>query len=294
MATKKIDLDKYYTPRELALRLINKTYEVIGVENITEVIEPSAGSGAFSLQIPDCIAYDIKPEHPSIIEMDFFKCTELYKRGRMYIGNPPFAYGSCNTLYKKFYKLCCELGDYVAFVLPISQFANNHELFEFDLLYSEDLGLVTYSGTHPVHCCFNIYKRPSSGWVNKQTKVDSQIYRASDGRCAVVLSGLRRTNDIHNTRNDNPYKHNIKEYDHLMCAWGQVGTPSSRCGEYSKEFGFQVLLEDDADLRERLLEFIKTVNWDDAIGYPNLSNSSRTLSIRVARDYILKYFPELH
>ena len=56
----KLHLDKYYTPKELAKYCINKTYEVIGKENITEIIEPSAGSGSFSLQIPNCMGKDIK------------------------------------------------------------------------------------------------------------------------------------------------------------------------------------------------------------------------------------------
>jgi predicted RNA methylase len=67
----KINLDKYYTPVELAKYCIDKTYEIIGKENITEIIEPSAGNGSFSLQIPNCIAYDIEPEHESIIKQDF-------------------------------------------------------------------------------------------------------------------------------------------------------------------------------------------------------------------------------
>lgn len=39
----KIENDKYYTPKELAKRLINKTFDVIGKDNISEIIEPSAG-----------------------------------------------------------------------------------------------------------------------------------------------------------------------------------------------------------------------------------------------------------
>ena len=41
----KIELDKYYTPPELAKYVVNKTREVVGIKNISEVIEPSAGGG---------------------------------------------------------------------------------------------------------------------------------------------------------------------------------------------------------------------------------------------------------
>lgn len=63
----KIELDKYYTPMEIAHYCIGKTFEVVGEENISEIIEPSAGNGSFSKQLK-CIAYDIEPEHESIIK----------------------------------------------------------------------------------------------------------------------------------------------------------------------------------------------------------------------------------
>ena len=41
----KIELDKYYTSDDLAKYCVEKTKEIIGEENITEYLEPSAGSG---------------------------------------------------------------------------------------------------------------------------------------------------------------------------------------------------------------------------------------------------------
>jgi hypothetical protein len=43
----KIKLDKYYTSESLAKYCVNKTKETIGVKNIREWLEPSAGGGAF-------------------------------------------------------------------------------------------------------------------------------------------------------------------------------------------------------------------------------------------------------
>ena len=40
----KIENDKYYTPVELSKYCIEKTFELIGEENISDIIEPSAGS----------------------------------------------------------------------------------------------------------------------------------------------------------------------------------------------------------------------------------------------------------
>ena len=134
----KLHLDKYYTPKELAKYCINKTYEMIGKENITEIIEPSAGSGSFSLQIPNCIAYDIEPEHNTIIKQDFLELKLDYKKGRLLIGNPPF--GDRMNLATKFMKKGFQIADYIAFILPISQKNNNYKFYEFNLIYSEDLG----------------------------------------------------------------------------------------------------------------------------------------------------------
>ena len=137
----KIELDKYYTPVDLAKYCIDKTFEIIGEENITEVIEPSAGNGSFSRQLK-CVAYDIEPEHEDIIKQDFLKLNVEYKQGRLIIGNPPF--GSRMNLAQKFYKQSIRIGDYIAFILPISQLNNTQSLFEFDLVYSEDLGECEY------------------------------------------------------------------------------------------------------------------------------------------------------
>ena len=77
---------------------------------------------------------------------------------------PPF--GNRNTLSVKFYKKSIDLCDYIAFILPISQFNNNQQMYEFNLIYSEDLGKRDYSD-RVVHCCFNIYKKPSGQFNSK-------------------------------------------------------------------------------------------------------------------------------
>lgn len=161
----KIVNDKYYTPKDLALYCINKTYEIIGHASISDVIEPSAGAGSFSTQIK-CSAYDIDPEQDNIVRQDYLTLPESYRKGRLVIGNPP--YGRCLNLAQKFYKKSVELGDYIAFILPISQLDNTQSMYEFDLVYSEDLGKRDYSGVK-LHCCFNIYRRPSNG-LNKPKK----------------------------------------------------------------------------------------------------------------------------
>jgi hypothetical protein len=172
--SKNIELDKFYTPIETAKQCIDLFFETF--IDVTEIIEPSAGNGNFSLQIPNCIAYDLEPEHESIVKQDFLKLDLPYKYGRLIIGNPPF--GDRNNLARSFYKKATELGDAIAFILPISQLNNSDSLYEFDLIKSVDLGVLEYSGMK-IHCCFNIYTRPKNGLNTKPNlKIDwIKIYR---------------------------------------------------------------------------------------------------------------------
>jgi len=169
--SKNIDLDKFYTPQETVAKCIKLfTYTF---KDITEIIEPSAGNGAFSLQISNCIAYDIEPEHESIIKQDFLKLDLPYKKGRAIIGNPPF--GDRNNLARSFYKKACGISDMIGFVLPISQLNNKDSLYLFDLVKSIDLGVLEYSEMK-VHCCFNLYHKPKTGKLNKKPKLSSNLF----------------------------------------------------------------------------------------------------------------------
>ena len=82
----KIYLDKYYTSPELAKYIVDKTISIIGEENITEYIEPSAGSGVFLDYLDelgkDYLAYDIEPEDKRnrIVKCDFLELELEYKK----------------------------------------------------------------------------------------------------------------------------------------------------------------------------------------------------------------------
>ena len=169
--SKNIELDKFYTPKETAKKCIDLFYSTF--YGVTETIEPSAGSGVFSNQIPNCIAYDIEPECTTIEKQNFFELKLPHKKGRAFIGNPPF--GDRNNLARSFYKHACSMGDYIGFVLPVSQLDNKDSLYLFDLVKSIDLGVLEYSGMK-VHCCFNLYQRPTNGVLNKKPKLSSDLF----------------------------------------------------------------------------------------------------------------------
>lgn len=233
----KIVNDKYYTSKELAKYCINKTYEIIGEENISEVIEPSAGSGNFSLQVPTiCWAYDTEPEHESIIKADFLEQDIIYLWGRLIIGNPP--YGRCLNLAQKFFKKSIQLGDYVAFILPISQLNNTQSFYEFDLIHSEDLGMQVYTDRE-LHCCFNIYQRPKSDELNKRPS--------------------NKLKDITIIRQDSK-GYEEKDFDIRMCYWGDgsAGKILKDGEHYSGEYKIQIHNE---KLKDKIIDVITNYDW---------------------------------
>ena len=220
----KILNDKYYTSNELASKLITTTFNVLKGETVTEIIEPSAGSGSFSSQIENCIAYDIEPENTSIIKANFLELDLPYKKGRLFIGNPPF--GNRNALSVNFYNKCVECGDYIAFVQPISQLDNNLQMYKFDLIYSEDLGVVEYSD-RKLHCCFNIYKRPQTG-INPKPD-----YTLKD---ITIIEHRRKKGEYQTGAN----KSISLDFDYAMCNWGNgsLGKVPEFIGMYAQEVYF--------------------------------------------------------
>lgn len=132
----KIAFDKYYTSPNVARWCIEKTKEIIGEDNITEWVEPSAGSGSFSHQIEGCRAYDLYPQHEYIEQHDFLT-LDLggYKKGRCFIGNPPFGAGA-GKIIRDFYNKCTVDGDYIAFIQPASYYNNYKKFYKFEIVYS--------------------------------------------------------------------------------------------------------------------------------------------------------------
>lgn len=233
----KIENDKYYTPEKLSKYCIDKTFEIIGEENIADIIEPSAGDGSFSKQLFFCTAYDIEPEHKDIIKQDYLELNISYKEGRLIIGNPP--YGTKMHLAVKFFKKSVQLGDYISFILPISQLDNNVSLFDFDLIYSEDLELQYYTD-RKIHCCFNIYKRPANG-LNKKPKFEM--------------------NDITIIRDAKKDYNNIQDYDIRMCYWGSGSAGKILTKDDKRYAGEYKIKIHNEQLKNKIIDVLSTTDW---------------------------------
>jgi len=115
------------------------------------------------------------------------------------------------------------MGDYIGFILPISQYKNTQQMYEFDLIHSEDLGEKIYTDRN-VHCCFNIYKRPSNGELNKKKKYDFVDFTLCEKR-----EGKKQSKSFPNNN-----------YDFRICTWGAVGKILKEDESYAKEVAFYI------------------------------------------------------
>jgi len=126
-----INTDKYYTPLDECIRLVEILYENEFFTNKTDIIEPSAGSGNFVKALEllkskynltfNIHAYDLEPEAQDglitpIIQSDFFKVNlkQFNSETTGVVGNPPF--GKSSSLLKKFIKYSTLNINNVAFI----------------------------------------------------------------------------------------------------------------------------------------------------------------------------------
>ena len=139
---KEINNEQFFTNFETAERLAKVIESQPWFSDITKVIEPSAGDGAWLKAMKVHEAYDIEPQHPDVALQDFLDPKFVIERegSILSVGNPPF--GRMGKLAKQFMHRCAEYSDYIAFILPAS-FAKVTQIRQmpeyFHLVYQEDL-----------------------------------------------------------------------------------------------------------------------------------------------------------
>jgi len=237
MNTNKIEDDKYYTDKKVVKICMDYFNKCIDKNSVVEFLEPSAGSGNFLdfLNKP-FIALDILPEREDILKADYLKTSFKYKQGRCIIGNPP--YGERLYLAQKFFKKAIHEGDYIGFILPISQLNNSNSFYEFDLISSTDLGVQKYTDRQ-LHCCFNIYKRPEN-LLNKKKKA--------------------KLKDVTILRQDSKRFKECKIYDIIICYWGNgsAGKIYQKEGTYSSEYK---IIINDKNKKEEIIDLLNRYDW---------------------------------
>lgn len=176
-------LDKFYTKTEVAKKCIDL---VPNIEQYTKIIEPSAGDGSFS-NLLNCVAYDIKPEGPNIIEKDWF--TVPKQEGKiLVIGNPPF--GKRSSLAKDFIKHSIKIGaETIAFILPetFSKISNQSETVfpkNWSLIVEEELPKQSFlinGKEYHVPCRFFV-------WTKQKTNINLRKIKLPETEDFIFLS----------------------------------------------------------------------------------------------------------
>lgn len=234
----KIQFDKYYTPPTTARWCIEKVYDIIGKENITEIVEPSAGCGMFSNQIDGCKAYDLYPQSEYVEQADFLKLDLGYKKGRLFIGNPPFG-GQQQKLIRDFYEKCVKEGDYIAFILPPSHYYNYRKFSKFEILYSCILNC-DYSGEE-LKTSFVIYKRNPDVDRFKEEVIDLKDLSIK----------------IYVRSNKNKHK-KVSDYDYCVNCWGNNILGETSPYKHAKTFAITI---HNQELKNEIITCIKWLSY---------------------------------
>ncbi|MBV48499.1 SAM-dependent methyltransferase [Sulfitobacter sp. M220] len=159
------NLDKFYTKPEIARQCVADFESWTGINlntTKTDILEPSAGAGAFLDFLPSrTLAYDLLPEDPRIAQQDFLKLER--RTPAIVIGNPPFGRSCCLAI--QFFNHAVTFADQIAFIVPRTfekvsiqnRLAPQFHLLEKRVLECDSF---TFEGkSHPVPCVFQVWQR---------------------------------------------------------------------------------------------------------------------------------------
>lgn len=258
--------DKYYASPTLVNYVVNKALDTIGKENITEIIEPSAGDGAFmekldSLNIP-VKYYDKYPEHHRIEKKSFEELNLPHKKGRLFLGGPP--YGTGSKLFLMFLRQAAKMGDYIAFISPPNFHEENPYPQFLELLHTEQLPVQQFLGSKErgekdvnMRSSFNIYKVEHGRKVEKDPlddRLSNDFEIGTFDLRDITVPGFRKSPP--------------KEYEYYIVQWGDALGKWSDKPEKAGSIGINVKnekmrapLEEWLDtFRENYFQFFKSRN----------------------------------
>ena len=173
--------EQYYTPKNLAIKLVAEVEKILGPLAGRSVLEPAGGTGAFIEAVlqsgaDKVISFDIEPLHHLVHEGNFLD-QQITESNLITISNPPF--GRNNSLSIPFFNHAAEISDAICFIVPRSwrkwSVTNRLDLrfeleldIDLDIDYVDATGLPIPSKTH-LATCFQIWRKSNS--LRKQIRV---------------------------------------------------------------------------------------------------------------------------
>jgi predicted RNA methylase len=163
--------EQYYTPQDLAEKLISEVLVLVPDLTKRTVIEPAGGTGSFikaaqAIGVTEFLSFDIEPKHALVKKADFL-AKKFSAKDAVTISNPPF--GRNNSLSIPFFNKAAEHSEFICFIVPRSwrkwSVINRldrrfHLIADHDILidYEDDLGERLSSRTS-LSTCFQIWQR---------------------------------------------------------------------------------------------------------------------------------------
>ena len=163
--------EQYYTPADLAERLISEVSALVPDLANRTVIEPAGGTGSFikaaqNIGVTNFLSFDIEPKHALVKKADFL-AKNFTAKDAVTISNPPF--GRNNSLSIPFFNKAADHSEFICFIVPRSwrkwSVINRldrrfHLVADHDILidYEDDLGERLSSRTS-LSTCFQIWQR---------------------------------------------------------------------------------------------------------------------------------------
>jgi len=207
--------EQFYTPRKLALELVETALPYLPPASQTTFLEPAAGNGSFVEALSEIgahkvIALDRYPAIASIQQADFLE-SEFAKTNLVTITNPPF--GRNNALSIPFFNHAAKFSQTICFLVPRSwrkwSVTNRLDL-RFHLVHDSDV-FVSYEDKagdpirqkNGLRTCFQIWQRrdkprekvlvPDNRLVEKCSPQEADIaLRVFGYGCGTVLESFDR------------------------------------------------------------------------------------------------------
>ena len=163
--------EQYYTPADLAERLLGEVLQLVPDLSSRTVLEPAGGTGSFinaakKIGVNDFLSFDIEPKHHKVAKGNFLEAT-IAAKNAVTISNPPF--GRNNSLSIPFFNKAANHSEFICFIVPrswrkwsvINRLDHRFHLVadhDINIDYEDDLG-VKLSKRSSLATCFQIWQR---------------------------------------------------------------------------------------------------------------------------------------
>lgn len=163
--------EQYYTPADLAERLLGEVLQLVPDLSSRTFLEPAGGTGSFinaakKIGVNDFLSFDIEPKHHKVAKGNFLEAT-IAAKNAVTISNPPF--GRNNSLSIPFFNKAANHSEFICFIVPRSwrkwsvinrldprfHLVADHDI---NIDYEDDLG-VKLSERSSLATCFQIWQR---------------------------------------------------------------------------------------------------------------------------------------